>query len=107
MVQKKGRSHVTWQRLTKAMLRAAEATPNLIPISSLNQLLETAATAEHPELLDFVAEAFDKPEFDKATKELFENHLDEVIFYYSGDLVDGEVEETDSSTMDQLWRTSR
>ena len=91
----------------QAMLRAAEATPNLIPINSLNQLLETAATAEHPELLDFVAEAFDKPEFDKATKELFENHLDEVIFYYSGDLVDGEVEETDSSTMDQLWRTSR
>ena len=65
----------------QAMLRAAEATPNLIPISSLNQLLETAATARRdPELLDFVAEAFDKPEFDKATKELFENHLDEVIF---------------------------
>ena len=74
---KKGGGRMCVVTADQAILRAAEATPNLIPISSLNQLLETAATADHPELLDFVAEAFDKPEFDKATKELFENHCDD------------------------------
>lgn len=81
----------------EAMQRAAAATTTLVPISSLDDLLQTAATMENPELLDFVSDALLKLSFDDALKRLLTDRLGEVALYYNGDWPVGEIVKSDMS----------
>jgi hypothetical protein len=75
----------------QAMRRGASATSTLIPLATLNELLE-AATIEHsPDVLETVEAILDQPEFAGQLAAALDNVIDELAAVYVGELYDGEV----------------
>jgi hypothetical protein len=76
----------------QAMRRAAAATATLIPLATLNELLE-AATIEHsPDVLRTVEAILGQPEITARLASAIDNVIDELVPVYVGDdLHDGEV----------------
>lgn len=74
----------------QAMRLAAGATTTLIPLETLNELLE-AATIEHsPDVLEAVEAILDQPEIIGRLAQAIDNVIDELGIVYVGELYDGE-----------------
>lgn len=77
----------------KAMQRYVEASPNLLLLTSIEELLAGArATSEPDGAAEAIAEALlGAPDFDDRLERAIYSHVDELIVDYAGDLPEGEV----------------
>lgn len=73
-----------------AMQRAARDSGVLIPIGSLEDLLQIAAAAETPEVIERVKRILDSPEFLLEIEKAIKDQIGNLGLIYVGDLDDGE-----------------
>lgn len=79
--------------LDKAMQRFVEASPRLLLMPSLDDVLSAAlATAEPDGDAEIIADALlNAPNFDHNLEQAIDSHVDELVIDYCGDLPEGEV----------------
>jgi len=76
-----------------AMLRYAEASPNLLPLATIEDLLASASLSAEPDgdAEAIADELLNSPAFDHYLESAITSHVDDLVVDYSGDLPEGEV----------------
>lgn len=77
----------------KAMQRAALASPYLVPVKGISELLQAAVAAHSPEVETEASQITDTTSFAKALGAAIDDHLGDVELMYWGDFGDGELTE--------------
>jgi hypothetical protein len=77
----------------KAMIRAAEADPHLLPLKSIHDVLTRAAADLGPEAEAVAGEFLNRPAFETTLARLLEVPMKEATYLYTGDLTEGEAYE--------------
>jgi hypothetical protein len=75
----------------KAMQRAALASPHLVPVNGVSELLQAAVAAHSPEVETEASQITDTTSFAKALGTAIDGHLGDVELMYWGDFGDGEL----------------
>ena len=75
----------------KAMKRAAERTTTLIPVTSLDDLLQIVAEAQRPDIVEKTERFLENTETSSALQKSIEDQLKDLVIIYDGELLDGEI----------------
>lgn len=86
----------------KAMRAAAEESKFLIPIESLDILLQQAVEAETPDIIATTERILDDDSFLETLKDKVEEKIKSVGLVYEGDLMDGEAYEAEVLNLSQI-----
>lgn len=86
-----------------AFLRAAATRQNLIPIETVDELLEIATVEHNPDVISTIEIVIEQPEFEEQLARAVEGVLDDLAVYYAGDLFDGEASDPASSGEPKLF----
>ena len=77
----------------RAMLRAAAAKPALMPVATLDDLLQTVTVEHSPDVLDAVQAILQRPEFEVDLASAIDRTIGDLITNYLGEMPEGEASE--------------